>query len=205
MLLFCSMGVPANAITGAGLQLGGSFLPLKSSLPQNYDTDKVALFTGMELWWETQAEIDALGVKIGLNYVLDRDYYRTSDSQRNESTVNMWQIPITVYYRYKWLQKIHLRAGAGVTIAQIHWDLRGYYNPGFSPSDTYTGTQKNIQVYPHIDLGIEWGFASHCAVGFDVKYHLGGKVHADWDRDKFGDAYVQLRGWQPDISFRVYF
>ncbi|AKL97786.1 outer membrane beta-barrel protein [Endomicrobium proavitum] len=121
------------------------------------------------------SEKSYIGVNVSYNGIgEDRLGYSIEDSvysiQHAQVTSNGYQIPITVYYKYKTSPKFALKAGAGVTYVFSKWELE-YIESHIAGSASKTETI----LAPHVDLGIEWILGKVVTLGFDLSYALGGK------------------------------
>lgn len=213
LILCASQSYATKAI---GVLAGASLTPASTGLGYD-DSEKVLIMGGVEFLSEYEAEMDALGFKIGINrtvnaYMGGNDYYWSgsfNQSRSNDSEVCLWQIPLTLYYKYKIPNGIHLTAGFGISIVQIKWKEEGhyYYSTVWSPSvsETLGGESDKTKIIPHLNFGIEWRTSASFGIGLDAKYLLGSDVAAPWDSAKYGAGSISLKGWQPALSVHVYF
>ena len=200
VLILCGLTITAYARVGVGVK--GGAVP---SALSPFSEKKYSGFEGLELLWETEAEIDALGIKVGVNNLAKKkehasgtyaiSYWYTGWYNENLS-IRPLTFPVTVYYKYKITPSFHVIGGIGVTYAQAKWQYS--YTSNYSSDADHSCEEK---LFPHFNFGLEWRMSSHFALAADFMYNAKAKLNGI---STFG-ATLDLTGWQSSFVLRFYF
>ena len=209
LLLALCFGFTSVSHAGFGVGLQGGIAPAKGkfvTITGERSNDKMHPLAGIEVFWEAEAEIDALGVKIGYNQMLSSvkeeasvfygGYYWYRDTEKIKT--NVFAIPITAYYKYKATPSLHIIGGLGVSL--VHFDYEAEFKSESSYGNYYDSVSKDHwKVVPHLNLGVEWRMFESFGLGADIKYLFGGK------QEFFSIDSVDVSGLQMGITARYYF
>ena len=191
---FCSL---SHAEVGVGLW--GGVIGRKSNLKEvSNDFNSYPNLFGVEFLWEYNAEIDALGIKIGYAQMGKTEGGGNYAYGSWNTKIETYEIPITLYYKYKLTPALHLIGGIGVGIFQFDYETtESYYS--YYGWQTHTWSNDKAVFVPHVNFAAEWRINRYFALGIDGKYNFGKKKELE-----FGET-MQIRGLQIGAIGRFYF
>lgn len=170
------------------------------------------MFWGAELVLEKEAEIDALGVKVGLRHMSGPEYheYLSGSNWRSSADVTgeTFSLPLTVFYKYKVTPFFHVIGGLGVTATNVDWKVDKeqivYY--GWSATQ-YTLSEQDgtLKIYPHLNVGVEWMLGRHLGLGIDLVYNINAKTNKAHLDGVNQTLQLDLSGLQGGAMLRWYF
>lgn len=196
----CLLWMSADARLG----IGAHFSPAEDvRLRSTKDGQQTASVLGAELIWETEAEIDALGIRLGVDITDPNKLNFFNDSwTRGTADVYTWTVPLTVYYRYKVLPGLHLIGGVGVARTNVQWEIH-YSHYGISRHSDIDSFVFNS----FFTLGAEWRPWDHLGIGAELRHILSGKttINAPNAFAQSAGIYTELEKTSVSVSARLYF
>ena len=188
----------------ARLGIGAHFSPAEDiRLRSTKDGQQTASALGAELIWETEAEIDALGIRLGVDIAETHKLNFSSGSWTSGSAdIYAWTVPLTVYYRYKVLPSLHLIGGVGIARTNVQWDIKSHHYGGSGHTEI-----DSFVFNSYFTLGAEWRPWDHFGIGAELRHILSGKtkINAPNTFAQSAGIYTQLEKTSVSVSARLYF
>lgn len=190
----------AMAEIGLGLRLGGGQDDnnFKSEIASSdYSFSENNGLVGLEGFWEQGGlyglgEDQIFGIKVGVQKHGELEYKNYDSYYRETYTNNVYEFPITAYYKYVIPEtQLNIWGGIGATISNTEWE-----NKDMDTSDSFT--KKNSKVFPHIKGGVEWRACKLFGLGLDLGYNFGGEF-------KYYDLKRDISGFEGALAARFYF
>lgn len=186
ILLFCISFTYAYSYWGVGVKYGAA--PKSGDINGNKPTEIKGdkHFVGIEFIYEYEAEIDALGISLGLNMyqyldVTYKKYYSYWYIYEESEDIGMFSIPLTIYYKYKILPYFSAGIGTGMTMIS-------------------TNSASCTNLFPHVDFGIEYKPLNWFGIGVDWVYNTRSSILNDKS-----NAHRDIDGISTNIATRFYF
>lgn len=181
-LLFCFSLTAAYAVVGVGVKYGKSSFDAGVTYSSVDCQSAIDKFYGFELLLEKDAEIDSLGVNIGLNmYEGGYGKFINIYHHYDKEDASVLSVPVSIYYKYKVSPLLQVYGGFGATPA--------YYSMNHI---------SKIKVFPHILFGAEVRLLKYFALCAEANYNFNAKAQDQYE-------YIDLSGLSANLGARLYF